>query len=108
MRLPLAVGAVSYAPSSSRFTLRVLCSDLPPLVRGLALAQSSRLHCTVTQSHNMPVWQHTAAVQHTVLQLDSKIARPLKKKSKKKKKDFSSFGQPTRLMACANHGNEIV
>ena len=26
---------------------------------------------------------------------------------KKKKKDFTSFGQPTRLIACASYGNHV-
>ena len=26
----------------------------------------------------------------------------------KKKKNFSSFGQPTRLITCANHGNTVI
>ena len=27
---------------------------------------------------------------------------------KKKKKNFTSFGQPTRLITCANHGNTVI
>ena len=31
-----------------------------------------------------------------------------KKNKKKRKKKFTSFGQPTRLITCANHGNDVI
>ena len=43
--------------------------------------------------------------QKAILQIRALICDTTKKK---KKKNFTSFGQPTRLIACANHGNTVI
>ena len=65
----------------------------------------SNLNCKVCQLdkmgflHRNKLWATIACVW-----LDVTVW----KKNEKKKQKFSSFGQPTRLITCANHGNIII
>lgn len=45
-----------------------------------------------------------ALCQHGHMRLKKKK----KKQKQKKKQAFTSFGEPTRLIACADHGNDVI
>ena len=56
----------------------------------------------VTRTVVIPV---TASVTVTVSAIVTVILKVQGVGLKKKKKNFTSFGQPTRLITCANNGN---
>ena len=89
----------TYEPLATWTSLKKLC--LPSLCTTFLICRKlthSKLSCAATvrlrkartrQSQDTQNWQTKIAVSRA-------------------KKDFTSFGQPTRLITCANHGNNVI
>ena len=65
------------------------------------------IRCHIKESGVMAA----TAMQHTMYLVNEHLhiyMLPERRFQQKKKKNFTSFGQPTRLITCANHGNNVT
>ena len=88
-------------------------------INRLGVGQPASYNSTSVSGHLLSNCAHLEIVQHlqyraaeAIAQTENGVAvrtpETVRQPKKKKKKDFTSFGQPTRLITCVKHGNGVI